>query len=368
MKKAYIFVDNLRIGGYQRLSLDQAYVLSDFGFSVRIIALEPKSQWIAANIDQTLILEKGVEILEVSSNHKSLLIFMIRTFASEIDSPLIISHSLRSTFALRMAKQILRKKLIVNTTLHQLPRLSHFNQRLKRFCYAQFTDNLFCFSRAAELSWISQFGKGFPETLVRKSKKIQLLRNGIYLDRLPKIGNPVKPNFRPRIIFLGRLSFWKGLNTVKNLARSSNLSDFDFLLMVPTITPEDLTELTSILGERLTLIEGKSIASLVPHPGDVHIYPADYGHQVEIIESVSLNCLEMCAIGIPSVVSQGGLLTWPELYLFELFEEVDWSNLGEVEIAIKTLSGRDMSMKKHEEVRELISIENQIQKLIAHLP
>ncbi len=363
MKKAYIFVDNLRIGGYQRHSLDQAYALSDLNFSVHIVVLEPKVQWISANIEQSLIQEKRVEIVEVNSKHKSLLMFITRTFASENGIPLIISHSLRSTLALRIVKLILRKKFTINTTLHQLPRLSHLSQRIKRFCYAQFTDNLFCFSRAAELSWKSQFGKGLPEVILKKSKKIQLLRNGIYLNRLPKMASSQELTHRPRIIYLGRLSFWKGLSTVKSLARSSNLTEFDFLLMVPRITQGDLDELKSILGIRLIVIEGKSVSSLVPQPGDVHIYPADYGRQVEIIESVSLNCLEMSAIGVPSVLTKGGLLTWPELHDFELFKEVDWSNLQEVEMAIKTLSRRDFFTDSHEEIRQLVSVENQIREL-----
>ena len=40
MKSVTFFIDNLRIGGFQRLCLDQAYAFSDRGYKVTIIALQ----------------------------------------------------------------------------------------------------------------------------------------------------------------------------------------------------------------------------------------------------------------------------------------------------------------------------------------
>ena len=42
MNHALICVDNLRVGGYQRLALDEAYALSDRGYIVSIFVLEER--------------------------------------------------------------------------------------------------------------------------------------------------------------------------------------------------------------------------------------------------------------------------------------------------------------------------------------
>ena len=364
MERAYVIVDNLKIGGYQRLSLDQAYALADLEFAVSIVALSPKDLWDAAKIEYSELKQKNIELVESASGRFELLRFLHRFIPKNSSNVLIISHSLRATFALRLIKILFNRKFTINTTLHQLPRLSHFSQRVKRFIYSQFTDNLFCFSRAAELDWYSQFGETLKAPLHRFSKRIKVMRNGIYLDRLPINHQTSQPTSAPRIIFLGRLSFWKGLNTIKMMANSEELRDFDFVLMVPAITPDDLHALNNLLGPRLCLIEGKSVASLASQKGDVHIYPANYGSEVKFIESISLNCLEMCAMGIPSVVTFGGLVTWPELSQFQLVHEVDWSNIKEIESAIRLSQRLELNPIERAEVRKIIDIHRQIESYL----
>jgi len=364
VNKAYIFVDNLKIGGYQRLSLDQAYALSDLKYSVTIIVLSPRLEWTAAIIEKKELDLKKIELLESKSSRIALFQFISKNLPLSSADCLVISHSLRSTLVLRSINVLFRSKFTINTTLHQLPKLSHLSQRIKRLIYAQFTDNLYCFSKAAEMGWYTQFGNTFEGVLFKYSKRIQTLRNGIYLDRLPARQPVNKGESRPRIIYLGRLSFWKGLETIKKLAKSEELSEFDFVLMVPAISPKDLHELNKILGSRLNVIEGKSVASLKSQDGDVHIYPANYGSEVELIESISLNCLEMCAIGIPSIVTLGGLATWPELAETGLVQEVDWSKINEVAIAIRLSQSFTISPTVLTSVRKLVDINRQIESIL----
>ncbi len=363
MQKAIIFVDNLRIGGYQRLSLDQAYSLSDSNYSVSIVALSPSSEWHAAKIEEKELSLKKVELIESKIGRIHIFLLILKILPRKESDILIISHSLRSTLMLRVVKELFRRKYVINTTLHQLPRLSHTSQRAKRFMYSQFTDNLFCFSKAVEISWYSQFGDIFSKVLKKYSRRIEVLRNGIYLDRLPKSHDNHQELSRPRIVYLGRLSFWKGLDTIKTLSRSNNLKEFNFLLMVPAITEIDLQELENALGDRLSVIQGKSVASFVSQKGDVHIYPANYGKEVKLIESISLNCLEMCALGFPSIVTSGGLITWPEFTNSKFIREVDWLNIEEVEYTIKNLSNVVIPDSEIVKVRELVDIKNQVRKL-----
>jgi hypothetical protein len=113
----------------------------------------------------------------------------------------------------------------------------------------------------------------------------------------------------------------------------------------------------------LSVIQGKSVASFVSQKGDVHIYPANYGKDVKLIESISLNCLEMCALGFPSIVTAGGLITWPEFTNSKFIREVDWLNIEEVEYTIKSLSNVDIPDSEIVKVRELVDINNQVRKL-----
>lgn len=364
MNRAYIIVDNLKIGGYQRLSLDQAYALSDLDFAVSIIVLSPKVQWDAAKIESNELIQKNIELVESVNGRFEVLRFLCRRIPRSDNDSLIISHSLRATFALRFMKIFLGRKFTINTTLHQLPRLSHFSQRLKRFIYSQFSDNLFCFSKAAEMDWYSQFGGQFEYLLSKFSKRIKLMRNGVYLGRLSDNLQILETDISPRIIYLGRLSFWKGLDTIKMMAASLELKDFHFVLMVSAINPKDFTELSELLGARLTVIEGKSVASFTSQKGDVHIYPANYGKEVRVIESISLNCLEMCAMGIPSVVTAGGLVTWPELSACGLVQEVDWSNIKEIERVIRLSQKIEISVAERSRVTELVDINRQIERYL----
>ena len=364
MKRAYIFVDDLKIGGYQRLSLDQAYALSDLDYTVTMIILSPRLEWTAAIIEREQLELKKIELLESRSSRVVLLKLFLKKFSSSQSNYLFISHSLRATFVLRLVNILTRRNLSINTTLHQLPRLSHLSQRIKRFIYAQFTNNLYCFSKAAEIGWYKQFGGKFEGALLRYTKPIKTLRNGIYLDRLPEKHLVSGSQSSPRIIYLGRLSFWKGLDTIKKLASSEGLSEFAFVLMVPAITLQDFQELKTILGERLTVIEGKSVASFESQSRDVHIYPANYGKEVEFIESISLNCLEMCAIGVPSIVTSGGLVTWPELVETGLVQQVDWLNVKEVTNAIKLSQNITITPLELSKVRTLVDIKRQIENLL----
>ena len=367
MRKAFIFVDNLRVGGYQRLTLDQAYKLSDLEIDVTVFVLTPESDWNFARIESDLIMQKRVKFVSVSEKRLLLAGFLRKTFKSEVKNVLLISHSLRATLALRILKVLNCSKGTINTTLHQLPGLSHKSQRVKRFLYAQFSDNLFCFSKATEMNWYSQFGSRLTKPLRFLSKEISVLRNGIYLDRLPNQSRSGLVDYRPRIIYLGRISFWKGLDTIKSLARMSELNHFDFLLMVPKISSEDLEDLSALLQGRLEIIEGKSISALESRKGDVHIYPAHYGDGVSIIESISLNCLEMSALGVPSLVSKGGLLTWPDLVESKLIREVDWSDLEAVAQALIDKSKTHVNDFELNRVRQIVDIENQISKLLNNL-
>jgi hypothetical protein len=373
VKQALICVDNLRIGGYQRLALDEAYALSDRGFKVIFIVLEEigilsgrSSTFL--EVEKDLIRSKDIKFKYVSFQRIKLFMNLWQEKGIFLHETLVISHSLRCTLVLRLLKIFTgNNKIVVNTKIHQLPCLTHTKQRFSRFIYAQFTDRLFVFSKAVMLSWSLQFGFSFAH-LLRSSKKVNLLRNGVYLSRLP-FRSPGTSNSiaRPRIIFLGRVTFWKGLEIFEKLSVLLSLKDFDFLFIVPSYSTQNFSKLHNVLGGRLKIVEGKSINHLEFFNGDVHIYPTQYGEKAKFIESISLNCLEMAGIGIPSLITEGGQLTWTEPVFKEIFHEVDWQDIDQVAKQIIAVSKLRVSRAHLEAIRNQIDINSELDALICRV-
>lgn len=369
MRHALIFVDNLRIGGFQRLALDEAYWLSDNRFRVTIICLEnPKVNQdlkYLSEIEAHLVRDKNISLIYSSKDFVPLFKFFFSLMKKYSEAPLVICHSLRSTLVLKILKSFrVTQKYTINTKIHQIPSLTDSKQRFKRFVYAQFADNLFGFSTAVSLTWTHQFGDSISG-LIKLTKRIGLLRNGIYIDRLPKLADDSTVNIvRPRLIFLGRITFWKGLNMIESLASSDSLKDFDFLLIVPGFIESDLANLRETLGDRLHLIVGKSINDLKFNQGDVHLYPANYGKNAKLIEGVSLNCLEMACIGIPSVITSNGQSTWSEPAFDQIFFPVKWENLDSVTAQIRIASNTKLKAEEIKIIEGFVDIENEIRKLL----
>ena len=360
MKSAHIFVDNLRIGGYQRLALDEAYELSDLDYDVSIWTLEDSRQAKTfQTIEKTIIREKNISVNLISKSRFRMLISLNRVFSDGTKIDLVISHSLRATLILRILR--IKYPITINTKIHQIPRLSDIRQRAKRFVYAQFPNKLFAFSNAATISWYKQFPFG-SKILKKYTKEMKTLRNGIYLGRLPRISENKRGN--KRVIFLGRLTFWKGMETFKSLALQPELSEFQFVFVVPNYDDETFRPMRELIKERLVIIEGKSFGELVLFEGDVHLYPAQYGSQVPVFESVSINCLEMACVGIPSLVTAGGQMTWTESEFDQIFYEVDWTNLEEIASKIAMLSRKRFTLAEISFFREKISVRNELNAFI----
>jgi hypothetical protein len=134
--------------------------------------------------------------------------------------------------------------------------------------------------------------------------------------------------------------------------------------MVPNLNGLDLEALKIKFGKRLEVVLGKSIIDFVPRAGDVHLYPTQYGRDAKYLESISLNCLEMACMGIPSLITTNGKGTWPEDELDKVFIEVDWTSVSTCIERIISASTSEMSKESILSVRALLSIENQIKKLV----
>lgn len=363
MKNVLIVIDNLRIGGFQRLALDQSYLLSDNGFKVTIVVLDRESINVTLeHLERDLIGKRKIDILHIGGSKVHEVRLLVQVLRN-CNYRLILSHSLRGTVELAIARKFTKLHKInqIVSTIHQLPTLSAPKQRFLRFTYAQYSDYLFAYSAAVKSDWEKRV-EHFPKLFrLFYNKNIELLRNGIYLKRLPSEVQASSVG-KPRLIYLGRLREWKGLTTYYDLGLNPHINGYDFLMMIPEIEPSVKKSLEAKFGDRMQFIVGKTIAHLQPRKGDVHIYPTNYGEDAEFVESISLNCLEFACIGIPSIVSRGGLDTWNDLKDYGIFCEVDWNDTSSVEKAIKSASiNQNWDLGN---IRKLISIDNNVMSLL----
>lgn len=358
-------VENLQLGGYQRLALDQAYCFSKSGHSVSIISMCVNDS-LTDNfevLEKNLIDRYGIKIEHCGGSRFKQFLRIKNIVDHSIERQPIIVHSLRASVIVTLIKIISRRNLQVLTTIHQLPSLSAPMQRLKRFIYAQFCDELFAYSTAVKMDWDTRLSHfSFFQKLLFP-KNITVLRNGIFLDRLPDIATELDSNqvFPNRVVYLGRVTSWKGLSKFYSCVMLPEFSQSKILMMIPSVNSKNVKEFMDPKAfERTTVVSGKTILDYSPNRNDIHLYPVEYPRNAKYVESISLNCLEMACLGVRSLVTTGGLGTWPEIVQSNVFIEIDWNQL-EIEIGQKLDSCRsgltDIEISR---VRSKIDIQNQI--------
>jgi hypothetical protein len=136
------------------------------------------------------------------------------------------------------------------------------------------------------------------------------------------------------------------------------------LLVLPSIESEAREELTAEFGELIEFEIGKKVEDICFTQNDINIYPVNYGPEAQFIESISLNCLEMACLGIPSLVTKQGCSTWPELEMAGVIKEVDWSLSNNFEVTLYAASQVRFELGKIDEFKSIISIENNLKEIL----
>lgn len=367
MYKILIVVQNLKIGGIQRMALDEAYAFKTLGLDVCILTLEPFVKNDFYLLEADLINSHGIEIIFTGQTRRESLLTLKKLIQANIKYKLI-SHSLRGTVLIKLLKLVnfkCRDNILTISIIHQLPSLSKSIQRHKRFLYASFSDLLFAYSNGVKLDWDLRISGNFIYRFLLRNKNIKILRNGVYLDRLPKVLDYTNSEYDGlRLLFLGRNTGWKGIQTVIDLGENHSLEAAKIHFILPNYDQSFLQNCSAALLKRVSFQIGESISSFKPKIGDVHVYPTNYGASAKFTESISLNCLEMAAIGVPSLVSAGGLDTWPEFIGLSLIREVYWQDINKNIELIKQVSVTKISSAELNFVRDIVDIKNHVKYLI----
>lgn len=363
MNPIEIIVDDFKIGGIQRIALDQAYALSEQSIQANVVVLSSRpnrnvpsflhaEEELINNLKVNIVFFEGSKFQQFKklSNH-------IRTSNPE----LIVCHSLRATVFCKLIKVFLNSKLVIVTTIHQLLSMSAPVQRMRRVFYSQFTDILFAYSSAVKNDWDFRRRHNPFFWLISSRKSISVCRNGVYLPRIffNEDDFAKSTNKIIRLVFLNRLTAWKGLPVALKIIQAKEFSDASLVI----VTPDDPKEyLYDVKPDKILTIVGKSISQVQLYPGDIHIYPASYGPDSRYIESVSINVLEMACFGIKSFVTQHGVDTWPELVSDGIIYEADWSDISG---AVSTILQNALSLEvaKVNKARQLIDITNNLNEI-----
>lgn len=364
--RVIIVIDNFRIGGIQRLALDQLCALSDMGIPAEIHYRQLQATAENPNfldLESKRISQKALKILPMPSSRVMQLLHFANLFWSRRFT-LVLNLSVGATVILRLAKLMTFSFTPIYTSIQQLPSLSAPVQRWKRFVYASFSNRLYCGSNAFVLDWNERLCKNLLSRVTLGVNLPNLIRNGVYLGRLPtratSAGTIQNSN---RVVFIGRNVAWKNSELVVSLLRARDNHNLSALIVVPSISDKTVSELKTEFGSRIQFEIGKKIEDIVFEVGDINIYPVNYGPHARYIESISINCLEMACLGIPSLVTCGGCSTWPELLEMGFFYEVDWSCSKCVKLALESAKSFNPNENLIKRAQQLVSVENMFKSL-----
>ena len=366
MRNVLIIVDDFKIGGIQRIALDQAYALNENGIKGTILVLGPGPH---KNTPSFLFTEKA---LIESLNLKFLFIEgskydqwrKLLKHLKATKPELLICYSLRGTVLSYICNKFISGKPRVVTVIEQLLSMSAPVQRVRRILYSQFTDVLFAYSEAVKNDWDFRRRHNPFIWLISFRKRISVCRNGVFLPRIlfneSEFTNST--NIIKRLIFVNRLTAWKGLPIALKIIESNKFASAKLLLVTPDDPNKHLSDLNPAIRKRIKSVVGKSVSQIEFYPGDLHIYPASYGPSSRYIEAISINVLEMACFGVKSFVTKGGVDTWPELVKGGMIYEVDWS-IAQSAISTILENGASAKVPEIDKVRELVDIKNNLNKI-----
>jgi glycosyltransferase involved in cell wall biosynthesis len=158
---------------------------------------------------------------------------------------------------------------------------------------------------------------------------------------------------------VNRLTAWKGLPTLLKLLENPKFQEIKLLLVTPTDPTPYLNELSEKTRTRIETEVGKSISQVSFYPGDLHIYPANYGSSNKFVEGISINVLEMACLGVRSLITKDGSDTWPELVQIGMVSDTDWTNTENVEAVIETYS-HSASIETILQARNIIDVQSNL--------
>ena len=368
-KKALMVLDNLRVGGVQRLALDEAYSLSVSGYEVEILLLEKVHNLDdMREIDAGFFDKYGILVSNVpGSNWQK--IRKISSVLKRANATKVISHSAKGIALLRICSFLTFRSIKILGYIHQLITLSDNRQRLKRILFFSLASEL----RASSMQFILELEKYIQE---RKSlklvmrKKVTFDRMGVFVERIAFQDSKIskyRKSEKTSLVFMSRVAIWKGFGKYLSLARELR-GNFDYVTITSRFHNDvfEVEKACSEIGVRL--IYGTNVAKIDRGDRTIHLYPADYGKEIYFPQNIGLNVLESMALGIPSLISREQLWSWPELKASKLIWMTDWTVL-DVQARINEIENipNSVFLKEAKDLEKVFSIREHVERIITFL-
>lgn len=367
MNSILIVVDNLDLGGVQRLALDEAYYLTSQGAGCAIVSLSPiKNSLSITSADGDFFLQNPVEILEAPLGRFSQLKFF-QKLLKRMHPNIVICHAARSLLYLRFLRYLVGPRSFkIRGFIHQMPQMSSRLQSLKRAIYFRFADEVSAVSNQfrLELNYLRSKTM-FYRIFYRNDVKFD--RVGVFLPRLDFLSNQAKEQlcqWSP-LIYLGRITKWKGYEKFCELVNKYFKEDEVIVFTSPALHANIFHE-EFFSSPKRKIIYSQGIASFRWQSTGIHIYPTYYGENTKYPMSISFNVLECIYLGIPSLISNEGFESWPEFRGSNLCQTTTWEP-GEVLALIERIRSLSVAtfQKEARTLREVISIRNHCDKILS---
>jgi hypothetical protein len=328
-----IVAENLRIGGVQRLLIDESYQFLAWDSNPQIVSLAPKMPGDhLPDLDEEFKPSKKLNITYLSANKARQISYFYKLMRKKESSRVFITHSTTGAALLRISAILALKKILIILQIHQLITLSDNKQQFKRILYSMCANYVLFSSNQFLLEWKLLINKKKYSRLIYR-KRLKFDRMGVYLPRLSSSDFEKKQLCKtdvPHLIFLSRVTSWKGFEKFKSLTIQYSSSEIHTLAMTASNYRKDIFNPDEFNTDQSHVIFNSSVTSLQLNLGSVHLYPSDYGPNIMHPQSIGMNVLEMISQGIPSLISKEGFESWPELQDSELVKVVDWNNSEEV--------------------------------------
>ena len=368
--KAFIVLDDLRVGGIQRLAMDEAYALAEEGYSVKIINFsaerENDSIIYVDGMTEEALRQKSICITSLPIRKLAKLI-KLRKFIIENEVDSIICHSPSASLWFRIAAITCFRQVSISLWIHQVLTLSDLVQAFKRVILSTTADKIYFSALQFKLEWEANLADKISRK-IRGNQHRLVDRLGVHVPRVLSNSGEIDCEAKnTHLVYASRLTPWKGLEKFDKIIERN--PDYHPVILTVNV-PKDLSpSIVKAISQKGHLLICKSPSSISSVKKAVHIYPTHYGKKVKNPQSVGLNVMEFAVLGIPSLISHEVTSTYPEILDSILVESVDWQDDKLVDkkiLSLANLSENERRVAAHE-IQAFCSIRHHLDTIKSNL-
>ncbi len=367
-----LITGNTRVGGAQRILLDEFYEIQSRGIGVQIVSLSPSiPEDDILNVDSNFQPSKEVSVEYAGVNRISQVLYLTKVLKENDGISGIVSHDFPGVVICRLACFFSRKRLHISLYIHQLMDMSSSVQRQKRIFMSFFASQIYVSSFQFKKSWEEYLQSSKFWSFVFK-KTIVFDRMGIFLPRVENSDHmKISPCPRnvPHLVFMSRITAWKGFSDFKDFAMTYTRDGLHSLTLTTRNNRLDILNESDFVNNYNHLIYESGVSNIYFPQGSVHFYPTNYGHEIKFPQSIGMNVLEFLAVGVPSIISPESFESWPELESSVLVRTVDWTDKEALFSLWAELSSLNAStvQKEVERLIPTISISSHVNQIVKDL-